>query len=223
MENQNQSRNPIAGLVAVVDVILIFAMGILGNKISEIFNISTNLLLILTAFGLLSLATISYFSSKGITHRSSIEKPSGFSLKQFAPKTMIGIFPFGAFLGMLIGLILPASYVEETNPSYIIPSWIAYIFGRTTMFLTSFEFLGVLLGLVLCIVFAITIDAYLAASIALGYGIAFATAVMFRQPFNNIFLTYVGEGAFWILVGGALVIISAPLKKLRTVLSTPRL
>jgi hypothetical protein len=223
-QNQYQTRSPIAGFIAAVDVVLMFAMGILGNKISEILQIPTSLLLVLTAICLFVLATISYFSSKANTPKVSSERMSGFSLKQMTPKTMIGIFPFGAFIGMLVGLILPASFNEATDLVYCMPRWIDFIFGQWSLCLTAYEFLGVLLGILLCIVFAIAVDAYLAGAMGVGYGIALSTSVIFRQPsFNNVFLTYVGEVVFWLLVAGILIFISSPLKKLRNVLSTPRL
>lgn len=220
---QSRPGNAISGLIAVIDVTLMFGMGILGDKISERLNIQVGALLTMTVAGLLISAIISYVSSKGSHIETSAEKQYGFSLKQLAPKTMMGILPFGAVAGMLMGLLIPAAN-EAAAPFFIMPRWISTIFGNfSAIFLTSFEFLGVVLGVVLCVMFAIAIDAHLAASFGIGYGIAFATSVVFQQPTNNILLTYAGESIFWLLIGLLLIFLSPIFKKIRATLSTPRI
>ena len=69
--NQSTRTNPVAGIIAVVDVVLVFLMGILGNNISEKLDIPTSILLILAVIGLAILAIISYGNSYSLFHKSN--------------------------------------------------------------------------------------------------------------------------------------------------------
>ena len=218
---QQSTKHPTAGLIAVLQTILVFVVGVLGNKISEYLSISITNLLAFTGIGLGILAVISYFSIPPLA--SSVTTVASSSLKRFLPKTMVGIFPFGMFLGIVLGSLLPAMEISE--PFINGPTWFAHLFNELGIAVPLGEFAGILGGCIACFLFALTIDGHLAGSLLFGYGLAFSTATIVRQTqeLSTILLTYFGQGIIFVLIALFLIVIEPIFKKMRGSLTEPRI
>jgi len=179
----DQDRVP--SIINILEVIVLFVVGILGNKIAEILKIPVNSLFVLTAVLLVVLTVIAYVRSGS---RARIQAPN---IKKHVPKTMMGIFPIGILTGFVVGAIVISLRLESLD--VIIP-WVSIIFG--------YEFIGVLIGTVFCVAFALLIDSYLSASFLFGYSLAFPTAILFIAPTdsNLAWMTYLGHMAYGTLL-----------------------
>jgi len=214
----NQStKNPITGFIAAFETILLFMMGILGNKISENLEISSNTLLLLTGVGLGILAIISYF----MTVPAQTQPNTTSRIKKFLPKTMVGVFPFGVFLGVIFGSFIP---LFDPNSSLVTTPGLANLFGYPYFLLGEGELAGILGGLIACVLFAVIVDGYLAGSLLIGYWIAFATATVIKQDLSaiNVLITYVGQGIVLIVISFFLIKSEKWLKEFRKLITETR-
>ncbi len=203
MNTSNTNQNPTASVIAVVEMLLLFIVGILGNKIAEILNISPGILILLTIIGLGSLAAISYSKSVNITANQPHPRFS-----HYLPKTMISMLPFGIILGLLAGLFVPSFFPPQQFQPFVNP----------------YEVIGIFLGLIFIIIIAIAIDNRLAASIGLGYGIAFATVILVTRPRENeIFSTYGGFLLGFVIIAIILVVAEPVFKWLQKIANEPRI
>ncbi len=212
------TKNPLAGFIAAFETILLFLMGVLGNKISENLTIRLNTLIVLTGSGLGILALISYFVANPLHIQASTASP----LKRLLPKTMVGIFPFGVFFGVVFGAFVSPYNLDS---SLDILGWLASIFGYSSFALSTSELAGILGGCIACILFALIVDGYLAGSLLIGYWIAFSTVTVMKQPSNTFgaFITYAGQGIVFLVVAILLISLENRFQQIRKLISEPRL
>jgi hypothetical protein len=217
------NKNPVAGFIVAFETILLFFMGILGNKISENLSIPQNILIITTGIGLGILAIISYL----VTNSQQVQANTTSSLKRFLPKTMVGVFPFGVFFGVIFGsFISPLDF----NSSMQILGWIASIFGYNAFYINASELAGILGGCIACLLFALIVDGYLASSLLMGFWIAFATITIIKQPSIevnvlavNVFITYIGQGIVFLLASILFIKFDGLFQHVRKLISEPRI
>lgn len=203
-----KSSQSFPSFIAILETLLLFIIGVLGNRISESLSISPTTLIIYTGVGLLILSVISYIKTIPFS-KESIEKIEiGIKAWRFIPRTMISIFPVGVLLGLVLGANLPTYYPSMVNTFGVRP----------------YESVGIFIGLVMGFFFAILIDGRLSAAICFGYGIAFATSILVvRSDENQMLLTYVG----WVFGFGLFAVVltwtDVLFKKIRAVLMEQRI
>ncbi|MCL4274508.1 MAG: hypothetical protein KJZ77_11610 [Anaerolineales bacterium] len=211
--NTSTNKNHVIGVISIIETLILFTMGILGNQISDSMRISPFFLLTTTAIGLIILSAISYTQSMNVPKNQEQPTTSQNFLRKVTPKTMVGIFPFGVMIGLLTGALLlsigfPSAYV----------AWF-YLF-----IVMPYEANGLIIGFILSILFALLIDSRLAASLAVGYSIAFSTTILIIRPHeNNILLTYSGHIIFFVLLGLLLIIGEPVINWLRKIITEPRI
>ena len=70
--------------------------------------------------------------------------------------------------------------------------------------------------------FAVAIDGFLAASLLLGYGIAFSTAIVISQNGAGFVPTYVGDGLVFVLFAMVFIAVEPAFSWFRKALAEPR-
>lgn len=216
------NRDNFGALIAIVETLFLFFIGLLSSKISEALRIEPITLLLFTMVSLIVLAVISYVKFHPISTSQTQPTASGVTFARFIPKTMIGIFPFGVAVGLVIGIVIPS--VGLATSSIESPTWIANLYGCRSVDMHSYELIGIFIAIVFCILFAILIDGRLAAAILIGYGISFPTAlIVIRPEENSAFLTYTAYIIGFGIIGVILLVIEPILKWLRGIVTEPRI
>jgi hypothetical protein len=220
--NISSKHNPIVGIIAIVQTILVFLMGILGNKISETFEVAPYTLLFYTGIGMVILAVLSYVSSSNMIPFQSGSSASTAVFKRFLPKTMIGMFPFGIMFGLIVGAMAPNW--ADVLPVFFVPKWLANVFNYNILILRSYEFFGVVIGTLTCVLFAITVNTHLGSALAFGFGVAFPAAILMIRPIEHEpFITFIGH-ILWFAMIGIIVILAEPgFRRLRKFVTEQRL
>jgi hypothetical protein len=224
----SNSRTNLLGIIAVAETILLFASGVIGSKVAESLKISEAAILFLTFVCLLALSVVSYVKTQN-PNSNTLVKHTGsrvdVSFRRFVPKTALGIFPFGVLWGWLIGVVIPKMDVSAF--SRFVPSWLPGIFGYSGISITTSEFAGFVIGIFGLVLFALAVDNVLAASMTIGFGIAFPTALLNQS--SSFFFghfstpTYIGHTGGAIVAAVLLVILSPVFKWLKIALTKPRL
>jgi hypothetical protein len=218
-------HNPITVMVVTIEVLLLFVVGILGNKIAERLDIPSWILISVTMISLIILSVISYIRTHNPSNQSSSlvsNSPRGLSIKRFIPKTAISIFPFGILMGFLIGTITALF----GNDSYAgtAPQWMCSLVDLCEYSLIMSELTAIIIGCVIFILFSITVDGILAGSLSIGYGLSLPAAILAQANFfASTYATYVGHIAFFTALGIILMITEPLLRFVRKVFSQPRL
>jgi hypothetical protein len=214
-------------------------VGILEEKISNIFDIAPVLLLPLTGICLVALATISYINSvrdetpslpsnsvQQSSHVVSEKVRTSVSLKRFIPKTMIGIIPFGVLFGFIIGLITPKIFTVY-GVTVEIPFWDYLPF---TTYLSNAEAAGIYIGAITSIILAIFMDSYLGAALAIGFGLGFPFTLVqidipafyyyYAERFENHSVpdTYYAHFVGFLIWGFVLILLGPVLKNIKPIL-----
>ena len=99
MDSSNQSSTTI---ITIAEIFLLFLVGILGNEIAEVLDISPFTLFILTGIVLVFLSILSYVKSKNISVEQ-LRNVLFLGVKRIFPRTMISVIPMGALMGWIIG------------------------------------------------------------------------------------------------------------------------
>ena len=213
MNTHNNSR--FATFIAIAEMLLLFVSSMMGNKIADSLNISSTLIIITTAICLVTLSVISYLK----THDSAAiqVKPLrfGVNITRFLPRTMVGMFPFGVIIGLLAGSTLPFSI------SGFAGIWTQI--GTSYLGMYAYEFWGIAIAIIICLIFAILIDGPLAGAFIFGYGLSFATAILIIRPSENDYLmTYLAYGAGFIILALLFTITEPILAFIRKTITKPR-
>jgi len=228
----DMSHKNIPGIVAVFETLLLFAMGVMGNKISEELSIAPVALVTLTGIGLAAMAVISYFNSLRIeTHLhlspsipekltdskfSSAKTKTKITIRNLIPRTMLGIFPFGILLGFVCGMTIP-NFIDFLDKWFYIsigiPFWDSLPF---TLSLTDAEALGIYIGTGASILLAIFLDGYLGAALSIGFGLAFPVTLINAESYlHDEGITFFGHLLGFIFIGVLLIIMSPLIGKIR--------
>ncbi len=158
-------RLPITLLVAVLSGLFLLAVGILNSPRYDLFSALDPSVLL--AIALLLLWLLIFFGDR----RASRLEPNSTNWRSLIPGTLAGIFPRGAFLGLLLAgltqfLIRGGSPLVTPFNTAIYPA----------------EIIALLLGIGLGVAFALGIDAHLAAGLFFGYGFGMPTALLITGP-----------------------------------------
>jgi len=215
------NQDGVSPIIAIVEAFILFAIGILGDEIAEVLEIPSRSLFILAGLLFIVLAGISYTKSGKTTVLTSQD------FRRFIPKTMVGMFPIGVVIGFIAGAVLTRQDLELV---YCWPSEISSLFGYSSLCLGRCEILGVLIGFIISLVFAIFINPHLAAAMLVGYGLALPTAILFIATSlqrEDIPSTYIGHIlssiAFGVILMVGLPLFNRLLKKFKQVLTEQRI
>jgi hypothetical protein len=177
-------------IVTVIETCLVFVLGILGNKIADLINVSpavlvagTCVIIILTTFVILYRLRLSPESLDGVRTGP---------IKRLMPRTMATIFPLGMLVGLIGGGFLPLLI----DPVLDVESQGA-VLGIASM-------LG---SLIIGLPVAILLDNRLACALVFGYGIGILMADSAISFDSNKLLGYLYSffgsvmiaGIFWMI------------------------
>ena len=157
-------RLSISSLLAIGVSIVVLLAGILSS--SDIAILPSGSLAVLLVTLLLVLALI-YFGHP----RTKKWKPEAGGFKGIIPAAPWGNLPFGVFLGLVLGGLF----------SYLVTGSEATTTGIGTSLYPD-EIASMAVGVLLGILYAIMIDARLAAGMLLGYGLGLPTALIILNP-----------------------------------------
>lgn len=219
------NRSPVYALVVLLEVFLLFVVGIAGSKVAERLNVSPTVLLIATIASLSTLAAVSYAKSQ--FHQTipvqgaQTELPHFKWVRRFVPRTAISIFPFGMISGLVIGTVLHAIGVSGSR--YHPPQWLCGIVNMCQYSLAADEFAAVVIGVLILVIFALLMDGVLAGALSLGYGLALPVAVLTAGGPHDISATYTGHILFFGVLAILLVISEPLMRPVRRGVFQPRL
>jgi hypothetical protein len=204
------AKNSIPFLV-VLQTLLVFAVGVLGNKLADHLQIPPMLVLLLSV---LLLGFLSALSLPPRTLRES-DKPIGEPILHSAsasaeqtrarvtpfPRTLLGAFPTGLLSGLLLAAALGATGVLRQV------QWAP--FGPT---IYGEELASIIIGIVICLYIAVELDKFLAFAFGLGHAVGTATTLTLLWPDeNNVALTYSGVLITFVAYGLLLILVAEPL------------
>jgi hypothetical protein len=191
MEPQKSHRS--AALIDIIQLLLVFITSIMGSEIAENLQLSPIMVYVITIISLLFLSAISYLRNHDMAAKPMKQLSFGIIFSRFIPKTVIGIFPVGLALGLILGSI---AILAAGNS-------MTYVFNVS---LLSFDFFGIICGVSVFLLFAIIFDGPLAGGLSFGYGLSFSTGALLIQPFEYVhyrteyYLAYVVGFAVYALI-----------------------
>ncbi len=182
----------------LVQLILTTGLGIFGNKISELVDISTVLLFTLTTFFIILL----FFVGILLFQHEESEIGRGFSLNNFMGvfnqlvlDRIITIFPFALIAGILTGFLLtfifPGSSVLEI---LAFPS----IIKRSAWIWNDYDAVGYIVAVATAFVISLYKNKFVVTFVyGLGFATGFTSIVLLFRPDQN---TFWGTLAGWTLI-----------------------
>ena len=225
MDSSNQSSTTI---ITIAEIFLLFLVGILGNEIAEVLDISPFTLFILTGIVLVFLSILSYVKSKNISVEQ-LRNVLFLGVKRIFPRTMISVIPMGALMGWIIGA--GSSLLFLDMPLLTVPVWVSSFTNTSIDFAMRFdEPIALIVGALLGIFIAIFVDEYLSLAFLIGYSISLpaymiSTMRLYLSPgylLASIFITYTTYFLFFIATGILIILTLPMLRRLRKVLTEPR-
>ncbi len=189
MESKINSSVP--RVIAIIEIFIMFLLGIMGDKISQLLDIEPAALIIFTGIGLIAAVLITTINVSGFRKRevksnvqpevySETQEKRKFYSSKFIPKSMAGVFPLGILAGFLTGVV--SVFID--NHFYFnvnIPFWDSFAF---TSPLRDHEAFGIYIGFITSLLIALWLDGYLGAAFSIGFGIAFSSTII--QIANHI-------------------------------------
>jgi len=210
------SRLPLA-----LDVVLIFSLGVLGNKIAEMLKIEPVVLVILTAVFIAVATAVSVWRSE----QNAIPIADGsnfFRGSLIFPSTIAGMIPVGLVLGLSCGLIIGLTIGEKPQDVGGLFSINMQQYLLVNRIFTD-DLAASLVGIAIACIFALVLRPILACGIALGYGLGVAPALLLvAHDEHSAPLTIIGFFAEFLITALLIARSRRSFEKIRRVLAQSR-
>ena len=167
-------------LISIIVAIILLLAGILNSSSIDIIPLDDYPLLDLIGLILVGLIIVAFRNGPKLGKK-------GEGWKRLIPATPGGLFPAGAFIGMVTVGVVPM-FIETTAASQtVLGTW-----------LFPDEIVGTIVGTLLGVSIALLIDARLAAGFLLGFAIGMPSGLLITNPrIHDLFWTYGGFLTFF--------------------------
>jgi len=162
-----------SSLILVIEIIAIFALGIMGNKIAEILKIESTVLLLVSLVLLVTVVVIMTMKAQAVTETKQISTTTSeaFRAASLFPVTIVGMLPIGMVVGLTFASINGLTIGQTPNT--------IGVFGPDLSFaIYADDLITSALGLAAVVIFAIVHKPVLSSGISIGYGIGAAPALL---------------------------------------------
>lgn len=208
-------------LLLPLEVVLIFSLGVLGNKIADVLKIEPVVLVVLTVVFILAATAVSVARSS--QNAIPIDDGSNFFRGSLVfPSTIAGMIPVGLVVGLSCGLIIGLSIGQTPQfAGALMPLKVQeYLLG---IVIYSDDLTASLVGIVGACVLAVVLRPILASGIALGYGLGVAPALLLVAHAKHLAsFTIIGSFVEFLIVAVLIAHFRGSFEKARRVLTKYR-
>jgi hypothetical protein len=221
---------------AAIETSLLFLLGTFGSSLSGFLHLPPISIVVLAALCILISSIIS-IKFKSLSDSSDLKSRKSTIYSRSIPVSMIGIFPFGICLGLLIAiptaLLIPDKFhFTAPNPFPVtIDSYneageylgVKNIWTSLRLGVNQYEAVSTIAILLISSTAALYIGAHRSAALVAGWSIGASVAFALIKPNENpFFITLFGHIVTAIIISWLLIRLRSYLMKLRTIIELPR-
>ncbi|HEY0604365.1 MAG TPA: hypothetical protein VGD58_15700 [Herpetosiphonaceae bacterium] len=164
-------RGPGTYLLLLLEAMLVFALGVFGNKVAEILNVTSGFILLSTIilFVLAFLINIVLVKSQN-QQQAVISQPLAQSLEKWIPSRVATIFPFAIFVGIVVCFFF---FIISNDREFTIFFW----------YFLDYEAYSFLLTLILLYIFSrYKADRTVILTYAIGFAFGIGSCILLLIP-----------------------------------------